>query len=168
MSRAFVKEGDGEAADGDLPERQQSDHPNYVTRRGLERLRAEVRRLDQERRALEGDDSLGVQHLRKEVERDLRYFTARVGSAQLVERDPASRQVGIGATVAVVDDRGTAARYAIVGEDEADVAHGLVSWSSPLARALLGAEVGDAVIWQRPDGARELEITAIEALEPPA
>lgn len=112
VSRAFVKEADGDAADGDLPERQVS--------------------------------------------------------AQLVERDPASQQVGIGSAVEVVDDSGAAARYAIVGEDEADVARGLVSWVSPLARALLRARIGDTVIWQRPDGARNLEITAIEALDLPA
>ena len=48
-----------------------------------------------------------------------------------------------------------------MGEDEADIERGMVSWISPLARALTGARVGEAVTWRRPAGDRELEIVAI-------
>jgi transcription elongation GreA/GreB family factor len=164
VSRAFVKEADGEAAEGDLPERPVSPHPNYVTPRGLERLREQHEALEQARRALKDDESLRARQERAELERDLRYVSARIANAQLVAPDPAATRVRIGCQVDVVDEHGRIARYAIVGEDEADAAQGLVSWVSPLARALLGAEVGDVVHWERPDGALELEVTALCAL----
>jgi transcription elongation GreA/GreB family factor len=57
---------------------------------------------------------------------------------------------------------GTERRFAIVGEDEADVASGKVSYVSPLAQALLGAHVGDTVTWQRPAGDLQLTIVALD------
>ena len=164
MSRAFVKEPDGDAVEDALPERQISGHPNYVTPRGLALLRDELRRLEHARAALAGDESLAAKQTRKELERELRYVIARVASAQLVERGPEHVEVGIGSAVEVRDEQGVVTRYGIAGEDEADVAQGLVSWVSPLARALLGGRCGDVVTWQRPDGARELEIVSIVPL----
>ncbi len=67
-----------------------------------------------------------------------------------------------GARVTVADEAGGARAFIIVGEDEADAAAGKVSWLSPLARALTGGHVGDAVTWRRPAGDLELEITAID------
>ena len=55
--------------------------------------------------------------------------------------------------------------FHIVGDDEADVATGSISWASPLARAMLGARVGDTVKWQRPAGMSEVEIVAIAYVE---
>jgi transcription elongation GreA/GreB family factor len=63
--------------------------------------------------------------------------------------------------VDVVDAAGARHEFAIVGEDEADAEHGKVSWVSPLARALIGAGVGDVVQWRRPAGEVALEIRAI-------
>lgn len=166
MSRAFVKEPDGDAVEDNLPERQMSGHPNYVTPRGLVLLRDEQRRLEHARAALADDESLAAKQTRKEIERDLRYFNARVASAQLVERGLVHTEVGIGSAVEVMDEQGIVTRYGIAGEDEADVAQGLVSWVSPLACALLGGRCGEVVIWQRPDGVRELEIVSIVPLSP--
>jgi transcription elongation GreA/GreB family factor len=67
----------------------------------------------------------------------------------------------------VFDPEGQERVFTIVGEDEADVATGKVSWVSPLARALLGASVDDTVTWKRPSGDADLEIASID-YEPPA
>ena len=167
MSRAFVKEADGDAVEDDLPERQISGEPNYVTARGLVLLREELRRLDSARMALAGDETLAAKQARKEIERELRYFNSRVASAVVVERGTVHEQAGIGSAVDVRDEDGAVMRYGIVGEDEADVGRGLVSWASPLASALRGHRVGELVSWQRPDGARELEILSIATFEVP-
>jgi transcription elongation GreA/GreB family factor len=166
MSRAFVKEPD--SPPDDVLERPQSEHPNYITPEGLEQLRARLRALEQKRDALGDvtDDPRRQQQL-AELERDLHYFQGRIDRAVVV--DPASQppdEVLFGATVEVLDQEGQSQRFAIVGEDEADAAAGKVSWVSPLAKAMLGARVGDTVTWQRPAGNLELEITAIRY--PPA
>jgi transcription elongation factor GreB len=161
MSRAFVKESDSPHADEF--ERPQSEHPNYVTPSGLERLRAQVRALEEKRAALErgADDPMKQQQV-GEIERDLRYVQGRVERAVPVDlsKQPAD-EVHFGAVVEVEDQDGRHQVFSIVGEDEVDAATGRVSWVSPLAAAMLGARVGDSVTWQRPAGNLELEITSI-------
>lgn len=165
MSRAFVKESDGDA--GDLPELPVSEHPNYVTPHGLTLLRT---RLDEARRRLVAikpateDAPLEIAH----AEREQRWLQARVMAAIPVLVPAAADRVGFGATVELVDEDGTAYRYRIVGEDEADPELGCVSWVSPLARALDGARVGDSVIWKRPVGDLEVEVVAIQYEPDPA
>ena len=73
-----------------------------------------------------------------------------------------SRGVRFGATVVIEDDSGARHRYRIVGDDEADVTVGKISWGSPLARSLIGAKVGETVKWRRPAGDTEVEIVAVE------
>lgn len=166
MSQAFIKEQDDNARANELPDRPQSDHPNYVTPQGLERLHAQVQMLQERRAALaeSADDPQKQQEL-AQVERDLRYYQGRVEKAVVVdlEKQPAD-EVHFGARVEVRGEDGELREFAIVGEDEADAASGKVSWVSPLARAMLGAKVGDVVTWQRPAGNLELEITRIRYL----
>jgi len=164
MSRAFVKESDEDQTAGDLPERPVPSHANYVTPRGLALLQARVRELaaqHEQTKALSVDDSAAKQKLR-EVERDQRYFTAQLDRAELVDigRQPRD-EVHFGATVTIADEAGKERDFSIVGDDEADVAEGRISWASPLARALLGARAGDSVTWRRPAGDTEVEIVAI-------
>lgn len=160
MSRAFVKENDSDDT-GDLPELPLSEHPNYVTPHGLTLLRE---RLDQTRRRLAAIDPaaegapLEIGH----AEREQRWLQARVMAAIPVAVPAAADRVGFGATVELVDQDGATHRYRIVGEDEADPDEGLVSWVSPLARALDGARVGDSRTWQRPAGDLEVEVLAID------
>ena len=71
-------------------------------------------------------------------------------------------QVHFGARVTIRDEDGSDHVFHIVGDDEADVASGSISWASPLAKALLGARAGDTVKWQRPAGTSEVEIIAID------
>jgi transcription elongation GreA/GreB family factor len=73
----------------------------------------------------------------------LRYYGARRASAQLVEFDPASEVVRFGAAVTVEREDGRRQVFEIVGEDEAEPARGVISYTSPVARALLGKGVGD-------------------------
>lgn len=164
MSRAFVKERDDEEAPDSLPQRPVSPHPNYITPAGLAELQAKVAELLREKARLSGEESMdAVQRLRS-VERDLRYYEGRVASAIVVEPATQPRdRVHFGAAVEVEDETGAVSRYTIVGEDEADAARGRISWVSPLARALLGAEVGDSVTWRRPAGDKELIVRAITA-----
>ena len=162
MSRAFVKEGDDELSAGELPERPLSDHPNYVTPRGLELLQARLKDLRVQRDRLAAEDEPMAKQKLLELKRDIRYYKAQVERAQMVEPKNQPRdEVLFGATVTIVDEADKRHVFHIVGDDEADVASGRISWASPLAKALIGAKVGDTVKWQRPAGASEVEIVAI-------
>jgi len=162
MSRAFVKENDAEEVGSDLPERPQSPHTNYVTPQGMEQLQARVREFGAEWNALAGKEDFTSQQQRKRIERELLYYNERLRRAVLVSTSsqPDDR-VHFGCVVEVEDPECQRLRFAIVGEDEADATQGRISWVSPLARALLNAEVGDVVTWKRPVGDLDIEIVAI-------
>ena len=163
MSRAFVKEDDANTSGEELPERPQSPHPNYVTTGGLAQLQAQLAELQAQRQEqmAHPDGILAEEHL-KPLERDIRYFQERIERAIVIDLAAQPRdKVAFGAVVTTVDDDDEKRKFAIVGEDEADPAHGKISWVSPLAAALVGASVGDIVIWKRPAGDRNLEVTAI-------
>jgi transcription elongation GreA/GreB family factor len=150
MSRAFVKEDDD--AVEDLPERPVSAAPNLVTAEGLAAIEAEVTRLSEELAGV-GDDRAA----RARINRDLRYWSARRSNAQLVAPPADCNTVRFGCTVSVQRDDNLTQTFRIVGEDEADPEHGTLSHVSPLARALLGKEIGDTVRV----AAHEFEITKI-------
>ena len=161
MNRAFVKEPDEGAPAESLPERQVSDHENYVTPAGLRQLEAKVGELETHRlELLEGDDPGGELTY---VDRDLRYFTARLESAIPVDmaRQP-RRKVAFGAAVTVSQPGGDRRTFTIVGEDEADLKEGKISYVSPLAEALVDARVGKTVLWRRPAGDLQLTVEAID------
>ena len=163
MSRAFVKEDDANTSGEELPERPQSPHPNYVTPAGLAQLQAQLAELQAQRQEQMShpEGILAEEHL-KPVQRDIRYFQERIERAIVIDLATQPRdKVAFGAVVTTVDDDDEQRKFAIVGEDEADPAHGKISWVSPLAAALVGASVGDTVIWKRPAGDRNLEVTAI-------
>lgn len=168
MSRAFVNEDAGKDRP-DLPDLPLSPGPNFVTPRGhaalhsrlatrqtdLATLRARTERLDKLPEAA--------------AERDIRWLEARLKAAVVI--DPASHdltEVAFGLAVTVLDGQGHQTTYEIVGEDEADAPRGRIAPQSPLARALLGARVGDTVNWRRPSGATDLEILAIAHADPQA
>lgn len=140
MSRAFVSEDATDASSAALPERPVSKSPNLVTSNGLALLDAEVARLQDLLGSMAPDDVK-----RPRLARDLRYWRARLASARVVTAAtgaPDAVVFGVGVTLR----RGeTVTHYRIVGEDEADPQSGLLSWTSPLAEALMGARVGDVV-----------------------
>ncbi|WP_407524835.1 transcription elongation factor GreA [Methylobacterium oryzisoli] len=140
MSIAFVREPEGGEAFEDLPDRPISPHPNFVTPRGLALIEAELDRLHAEHAALAPDDKANLSR----VNRDLRYWTARRNSAQVVEPTPGDT-VHFGSTVTVERDGGQRQTFHIVGEDESDPAKGSIAYVAPLARALTGKQAGDVV-----------------------
>lgn len=164
MSRGFVKEDDLELAGTDLPERPLSSHANYVTPQGLQQLQKTLKTLETGRSQYSArKEDPNAQQKLAEIDRDLRYFAARLESAQLVS--PAQQPkhtVLFGAKVTVEDETGEQQVYHIVGEDEADIAKHKVSYVSPVAKALLGRKVGESTLWKRPAGALSLEILNIE------
>jgi transcription elongation GreA/GreB family factor len=163
MSKAFTRE-DGEAAPT-LPDLPLSPHPNHVTPRGLAQLQARLAEAQARLAALKArPDRLDLLP-EAAAERDIRFLHARLASAILVPPpDAPPAKVTFGTEVEVEDGDGARAVYRITGEDEAEPARGLVAAVSPLGRALLGAQVGDQVIWRRPNGARTLEVIAIAAI----
>lgn len=163
MSRAFVREADGEQVVEAPPQRRHSGVPNYITPEGFESLRARVAELDAQRRAIAGaPERLGKRTDQQRVETELRYLGERVQRAIVVEPPEAPcLEVGIGAEVDLVDENDHLHRFVIVGEDEADAGAGRVSWNSPLGRAVLRRRVGDSTRWERPAGDIEVEVVAI-------
>jgi transcription elongation factor GreB len=170
VSRAFVNEDLQSEAQAELPERPQSEHPNYVTPQGLAALERRLATLVAERSALSDDaDEMRSGAARQRIDRNARYLSVCIGRAILVDLDAQPRdEVAFGASVRVCDADGEERVFAIVGEDEADAAVGKVSWVSPLANALLGARVDDVVTWRRPNGNVDLEILSIDYAPPEA
>jgi transcription elongation GreA/GreB family factor len=141
MSRAFVRESEGGEAFEDLPDRSISPH-HLVTPAGLARMDAEIESI--EKRLTDAqlrDDKAEVARL----SRDLRYWSARRVSAEVVPPPTDTSHVRFGAEVTFEREDGRRQTYRIVGEDEADPAKGSLSYISPLAQALMGKEVGDTV-----------------------
>jgi transcription elongation GreA/GreB family factor len=145
MSVAFTKEDSAETASETLlPDRPVSPHPNLVTPTGLKALESQ---LEQAREAYEAAQKIeDVNERRRQAAiplRDLRYFAARVRTAQVVA-DPASREtVAFGGAVTFRREDGRVQTYRIVGEDEADPKSGSISFVSPVARLLMNKAVGD-------------------------
>lgn len=151
--------------------------PNYITVNGLELLRRELNHLQRELRpqvaeevrvaAAQGDRSenaayrFGKAKLRT-IDSRLRFLIGRLD--HVIEVDPAThegKKIKFGATVVVEDEDGVQKTWRIYGEDEVDIAAGIVSWRSPLAQALLGKSEGDDAVFRPPSGTRELEIIEV-------
>ena len=150
-----------------------------LTVRGAEKLKEELARLKNvERHAVimaisearaQGDLSENAEY---EAAKDKQGFIegrileieSKLAAAQII--DPArlngEGRIVFGSTVDLEDeDSGAAVTYQIVGDDEADLKQGLVSISSPIARALIGKEAGDVAEVQAPGGVRHYEVIAI-------
>ena len=157
MSRAFVKDQDGIDPIEEFPDRPISPNPNYVTAQGLKLMEAEIAALRHGiAEAQRNEDRSAIGRL----SRDLRYWIERRTTAHLIEPPADPKQVAFATRVTIKRDNGKTAVYSIVGEDEADLAKGLIAYTVPLARALLGSSVGDVV--GIPSG--EVEILGIESI----
>ena len=159
LSVAFTKEESAETASETLlPDRPISPHPNLVTGTGLKSLE---RQLREAREAYEAAQAIeDVNDRRREASiplRDLRYYSERVRTAQLVPDPTSSEVVAFGSTVTFKRNDGRVQQYRIVGEDEADPKAGSISFASPVAKSLMGKGVGDVA----GAGSQELEIVAI-------
>jgi transcription elongation factor GreA len=150
-----------------------------LTKRGADQLRDELQRLKSvERPAViisiaearaQGDLSENAEYdAAKEkqgfIEGRIAEIESKLAGAQII--DPAAvdadGRIVFGATVELEDlDSGATVTYQIVGDDEADIDHGLISISSPIARALIGKSEGDVASVQAPSGVREYEIIVV-------
>ena len=152
--------------------------PRFITPEGIARIRSEYDKLfSSERpklvetiswaaangdRSENGDYIYGRKRLR-EIDRRLAYLGKVMKHAKVV--NPALQesrdQVRFGATVELVDEDDNRRLLTIVGDDEADASSGRIGWSAPLARALIGARVGDERIVRLPAGEKSYEVMAI-------
>ena len=151
-----------------------------LTTRGAERLREELKQLKSVERPkvveaiatarAHGDLKENAEyHAAKDqqglMEARIRDIEAKLANAQIIDvtqLSPSDRVV-FGATVSLIDvEDGTETAYRIVGEDEADIKLGLLSVSSPIARALIAKHEGDTVEVTTPSGKRAYEIAGVK------
>lgn len=151
-----------------------------VTIRGAGQLRDELKQLKNEGRPRvvkaiaeareHGDLKENAEyHAAREeqgfIEARIKDIEAKLSNAQVIDIKelPWTGRVVFGATVELAaEDEGTTVRYQIVGEDEADISEGLISFSSPIARALIGREEGEDVEVNAPGGTRIFQIVSVE------
>lgn len=125
------------------------DGPNLVTPEGLAQIEAHIARIEA---ALQSEANV---LLRETLARDLRYWTLRKASAELVTATDSDGAIAFGSRV-TIRRGGRRQSFRIVGVDEADAARGLISFRAPLAQAILGARRGDVIETAGPLG--EIEI----------
>ena len=153
MSRAFTKESDNEASPP-TPERPVSSGPNPVTPRGARLIEEALREIDAI--LMESEDG-GLQ-------RDRRYWLSRKATMEQVPIPTSPDRVSFGMWV-TINRRGREIDLQIVGQDEADPAKNLISWTSPLARAIDGATIGETTELQLGDTPEPISILAIKGSE---
>lgn len=158
MSVAFRREGDDEHLEPKF-EIPIPPGPNRVTARGKALIDGRVRALEGQLRELEGQETA-----LKAAQRDLRYWQTRQVTAEVMPV-PSGETVAFGTTV-TFRLKGNEKVLTLVGDDEADPAAGLIAFSAPLARALMGAEIGEFLPFGGQDDA--IEVVAISPLPPPA
>ncbi|MEF0941320.1 transcription elongation factor GreA [Rhizobium sp. BR 362] len=159
MAVAFTKEESAEtAAETQLPDRTISPHPNLVTEAGWTALNAALQEAREQYEAASAVEDVNERRRQAAVPlRDLRYFSERVRTAEVVAAPASHETVAFGSTVTFSRDDGRVQTYRIVGEDEAEPKQGTISYVSPVAQALIGKLVGDLVLV----GDNELEIITI-------
>ncbi|MFZ4688772.1 MAG: transcription elongation factor GreA [Polymorphobacter sp.] len=159
MSVAFTKESDAEAVAADLPDRPIPAHANLVTAKGLAQIDSELAAARAAYDAARSSDAItSDRSAMARATRDLRYWSARRATAQLIEAGPRGNTIAFGDRVTIERGDGRIQTWHIVGDDEADPADGSVSYVSPLASAVMGKQVGDVVTL----AGHEVEITAVD------
>jgi transcription elongation factor GreB len=150
----------------------------YITPEGLARIRGEYEELFAVERpkvvetvswaASLGDRSENADYIYgkrrlREIDRRLAHLARIMKEAKVVDpaRQEARDQVRFGATVELADEDDNRRTVTIVGNDEADATAGRIGWSAPVARALIGARVGDERTVRLPSGEKNYEIIAI-------
>ncbi|HOP91068.1 MAG: transcription elongation factor GreA [Ottowia sp.] len=151
-----------------------------LTKRGAEKLKEELQRLKTKDRPAviaaiaearsHGDLSENAEYDAAKdrqgfIEGRIKEVEGKLAAAQII--DPSALDAGgkvvFGATVELEDeDSGDQVTYQIVGEDEADLKHGLINISSPIARALIGKEEGDTAEVQAPGGVKHYEVIGVK------
>ena len=114
-------------------------------------------------RSENGDYLYGRKRMR-EIDRELGHLSRRMKAARVIDpaEQPDKSRAFFGATVTLADEDDVAKTVTLVGDDEQDASAGRIGWSSPLARALKGASVGELRLVRLPGGDREWEVVAID------
>jgi transcription elongation factor GreB len=163
MSRAFTREDSWE--EPIIPPRAPLPDgvPNYVTPRGLALLREEQSALETERVKLEHEDHDGTRKARIVLTRRLAELAGRIATAEVIdpERQPHD-SVRFGARVKLREANGGTRVVQIVGVDESDPDNGLVAFTAPIAKAILGCGVGDTARLKTASGEEPLTILEID------
>ena len=150
---------------------------NPMTRLGYKKLVAEYEHLTRVERprvvkgvaeaAAEGDRSENAEYIygkkkMREIDKRLKYLGLLLKDVEVIDpNELRGNKVVVGATVEVENEGGEVKKWTIVGDGEADAREGTISYKAPVAKALIGKEVGDAVTIYRPKGEIEVEITAL-------
>jgi transcription elongation GreA/GreB family factor len=156
MSVAFRREGDDEHLEPKF-EHPIPVGPNLVTARGLQLIKDRVAALQADVAALTDEVALKI------AKRDLRYWNTRQSTAEL-QPVPSGQKVAFGTRVTFLL-HGREKNLSLVGDDEADPARALVSFSAPISRALMGSHAGDCIAFAGQDDA--IEVLAIDLLQQP-
>jgi transcription elongation factor GreB len=155
-----------------------ADKPRFITPEGFRRLKAEYEELFSVERpkivevvswaASLGDRSENADYLYgkkrlREIDRRLGFLARIMKAAKVVDpaEQPSRDQVRFGATVELADEDDNRRTLTIVGDDETDASAGRIGWSAPLARAFIGAKVGDERTVRLPAGEKSYEILSI-------
>jgi transcription elongation factor GreB len=149
----------------------------FITAAGAQRLKQELDHLWRVLRpqvtqavseaAAQGDRSENAEYIYgkrqlREIDRRVRFLRQRLDGMTVVDSPPSDRsKIFFGAWVAVEDEQGQAARYRIVGPDEADATSGYLSMDAPLGRALLRKSVDDEVTIETPTGAHSYVVVQV-------
>jgi transcription elongation GreA/GreB family factor len=159
LSVAFTKEDSAEtASETVLPERPVSPHPNFVTEAGLKALELQFQQAQEAYEAAQKIEDVNERRRQGALPlRDVRYFAARIRTAQVVPVPASTDTIVFGSTVTISRRDGRVQKYRIVGEDEADPKAGTISHVSPVAKILMGKAVGDVV----EASGQEIEVIAI-------
>lgn len=164
MSRGFIKEGDQEEIPILTPRAYLPDGvTNYVTQVGMNELLDEKQMLVSEIENLDVTNDNERRIVSNHLNAKLKLLNERIISAQVIELEKQSPdEVWFGATVTLkIGDETKLQKYQIVGVDEADVSQGKISFISPLAKLLMGREVGEKAVLKLANGNRTYEITEI-------
>ena len=155
-----------------------ADRPRFITPTGFARIRAEYEELFGVERpkivevvswaASLGDRSENADYLYgkrrlREIDRRLAHLARVMKAAKVIDpaEQPSRDQVRFGATVELTDEDDKRRTVTIVGDDESDASAGRIGWSAPVARALIGAKIGDERVVRLPSGERSYEILSI-------
>jgi len=163
MSKAFTKEDSG-GDEGLVPARPRAGagEKRYITPEGYRALQEELASLLGPEAGVEEQLELDAGVRKRERERRAQQLADTLEQVRVVTAEPSQEgRVFFGAWVTLEDEEGAEVTYRVVGPDEADVKAGRLSVESPLARALLGKEVGESVQVERPRGAVEYTVTHV-------
>ena len=168
MSRGFVKEDDQEEAPF-IPPRAALplNVPNYVTKKGMEMLLQEKKKLEEQRSNLTAENDAERRKALAVVNGKIELLNERINSAQLIEPTTQTQnEVRFGATVKykVLTGRlkGKQNHFTIVGVDEASVKDHKIAFVAPIAKALTGKKVGEKVIFSMGEEKQEFEVLEID------